>query len=251
MQYVRLWIALALVIAGSFVVLGSVGVRAVTQAPPIPQQVVSADGQVLFDHGAIQRGQGVWQSLGGQQIGSIWGHGAYIAPDWTTDWLHREAVTRLDQWARATGAADFAALSGEQQAALQARLQEEMRTNTYDPATGRLRISAARAEAFEGLARYYAEVFAQGREAYAIPRGVLTDPVKARHMATFFCMMNTLRWLRVIGDTIFAIGALAFGWFVLGLATGQAYDVQGLVVAGEAEVRLTTGSAPSCTGEAP
>ena len=34
MQYLRLWIALALVIVGSFVVLGSVGVRAVTQAPP-------------------------------------------------------------------------------------------------------------------------------------------------------------------------------------------------------------------------
>ncbi|MCS6927052.1 MAG: nitric-oxide reductase large subunit, partial [Candidatus Binatia bacterium] len=33
-------------------------------------------------------------------------------------------------------------------------------------------------------------------------------------------LMNTLRWLRVIGDTIFAAGALALGWFVLGLKTG-------------------------------
>jgi nitric oxide reductase subunit B len=186
MQYRRLWIALVLVMVGSFAVLGGVGIRAVTQAPPIPSQVVNADGQVLFDRSTIQRGQGVWQSLGGQQIGSIWGHGAYIAPDWTADWLHREAVARLDRWARETGAADFVALSGEQQAALQTRLQDEMRTNTYAPATGRLRISAARAEAFEALARYYAEVFAQGRAAYAIPRGALTDPVKARAMATFF-----------------------------------------------------------------
>jgi nitric oxide reductase subunit B len=96
MQYTRLWIALVLVITGSFAVLGGVGVRAVTQAPPIPQQVVSADGQVLFERSTIQRGQGVWQSLGRQQIGSIWGHGAYIAPDWTADWLHREAVASLD-----------------------------------------------------------------------------------------------------------------------------------------------------------
>ena len=172
MQYTRLWIALVLVIVGSFAVLGGVGVRAVTQVPPIPQQVISADGKVLFDRSTIQRGQGVWQSLGGQQIGSIWGHGAYIAPDWTADWLHREAVTRLDRWARDTGTVDFAALSGEQQAALQIRLQGEMRTNTYDPATGPLRISAVRAETFEVLARYYAEVFAQDREAYAIPRSL-------------------------------------------------------------------------------
>jgi nitric oxide reductase subunit B len=33
-------------------------------------------------------------------------------------------------------------------------------------------------------------------------------------------LMNTLRWLRVIGDTIFAIGIVALGWFVLGLRTG-------------------------------
>jgi nitric oxide reductase subunit B len=33
-------------------------------------------------------------------------------------------------------------------------------------------------------------------------------------------LMDTLRWMRVIGDTIFAIGVLALGWFVLGLKTG-------------------------------
>jgi nitric oxide reductase large subunit len=38
---------------------------------------------MLFDGNTIQNGQGVWQSLGGQEIGSIWGHGAYVAPDWS------------------------------------------------------------------------------------------------------------------------------------------------------------------------
>jgi nitric oxide reductase subunit B len=64
-------------------------------------------------------------------------------------------------------------------------------------------------------------------------------------------MMDTLRWLRVIGDTIFALGALALGGFVLGLLTGHAYDKRGLVVAGESEVRLTAGSARPHTGEEP
>ncbi len=32
--------------------------------------------------------------------------------------------------------------------------------------------------------------------------------------------MDTIRWLRVIGDTIFAVGVLALGWFVIGLKTG-------------------------------
>jgi nitric oxide reductase subunit B len=35
--------------------------------------------------------------------------------------------------------------------------------------------------------------------------------------------MNTLRWLRIVGDTTFALGALSFGWFILGLLTGHSY----------------------------
>ena len=33
-------------------------------------------------------------------------------------------------------------------------------------------------------------------------------------------LIGTLRWLRVIGDTIFAVGVLALAWFILGLKTG-------------------------------
>ncbi|HOR28678.1 MAG TPA: cbb3-type cytochrome c oxidase subunit I, partial [Candidatus Sumerlaeota bacterium] len=37
-------------------------------------------------------------------------------------------------------------------------------------------------------------------------------------------LMDNLRWLRVVGDTIFAIGIVAFGWFVLGLKMGWSVD---------------------------
>ncbi|MGC4084325.1 MAG: hypothetical protein QM736_19995 [Vicinamibacterales bacterium] len=46
----------------------------------------------------IEAGQNVWQSMGGMEQGSIWGHGSYVAPDWTADWLHRESVFILDRW---------------------------------------------------------------------------------------------------------------------------------------------------------
>ena len=82
-QYKRLWIALAVVIAASFAVLGFFGYRGIRNAPPIPREVVTTEGRVLFDHDAIQSGQGVWQSIGVQEVGSIYGHGAYVAPDRT------------------------------------------------------------------------------------------------------------------------------------------------------------------------
>jgi nitric oxide reductase subunit B len=185
-SYKRLWIALAVVVTGSFAVLGGVGAQMISNAPPIPRAVATSDGRVLFDHDHIQSGQGVWQSIGGQEVGSIWGHGAYVAPDWTADYLHREAVFVLDRWAQGEGAQEFAALPEERQAALRARLEREFRTNTYDAASGGVTIGPARAEAFEHLSAYYADVFASGRDEYAIQRGALADPAKARQMASFF-----------------------------------------------------------------
>ena len=37
-------------------------------------------------------------------------------------------------------------------------------------------------------------------------------------------LMNNLRWLRFIGDTIFAFGVVGLGWFVLGLKTGWSFE---------------------------
>ena len=185
MSYKRYWMALAIVMIGSFAVLGIVGRNMISEAPPLPS-VYTASGQLLFTGSAITEGQGVWQSIGGQEIGTVWGHGAYVAPDWTADWLHRESLFLLDTWAKRDGAASFAALSLDQQAVLKARLIREMRRNTYDPATNRVIVSDDVAAAFNQLAAYYANIFSAGRADYAIPPGALANPVKAREMAAFF-----------------------------------------------------------------
>ncbi|MGE5410509.1 MAG: hypothetical protein ACM3MI_06085, partial [Clostridiales bacterium] len=86
MNYKRLWIGFAIVVGLSFLVLGYYGADIYRQAPPIPSQVVSEDGKVIISAQDIKDGQNVWQSIGGQEMGTVWGHGSYIAPDWTADW---------------------------------------------------------------------------------------------------------------------------------------------------------------------
>ena len=183
----RLWTAFTLVIVLSFAVLGWVGFRIYQQAPPIPTRVVvSGSGQEVIPAGDIEAGQNVWQSMGGMELGSIWGHGSYVAPDWTADWLHREAVSVLDAWGQSEAGHRYAQLLPEQQGRLQRRLEEIFRTNTYDASTGVLTIDSLRAKAFRENAAHYADVFAKGRSEYAIPAGTLTDPVKLRQLAAFF-----------------------------------------------------------------
>jgi len=185
MNYKRYWLALAVVILGSFAVLGTVGRKMISQAPPIPD-VYSADGQLLFSGSTITDGQGVWQSIGGQEIGTIWGHGAYVAPDWSADWLHRESNILLETWAQREGAVAFASLNAEQQAALKARLITAIRTSTYDASANRVTLSADRVAAYRQLTHYYADVFASGRKEYAIPQGALTNTARQQQLAAFF-----------------------------------------------------------------
>ncbi|MEL4504718.1 nitric-oxide reductase large subunit [Luteococcus sp. H138] len=182
----RWWIALATVVLGSFVVLLYMGMRIDHSKPPIPTSVVAADGTELISKGEIMDGQRVWQSIGGQQVGSIWGHGAYVAPDWTADWLHRESTFLLDGYAKADGAKDYASLDAEKQAALQARLKKAMRTNTYDSRTGTITLAPGREAAFKANSAHYADIFANGHEPYAIAKGAVKDPEAMKKMNAFF-----------------------------------------------------------------
>jgi nitric oxide reductase subunit B len=191
-SYRKLWIALIGVLVVSFGTLGYFGREIYRLAPPVPTRVVTADGKVLFTGQDIRDGQNVWQSIGGQEVGSIWGHGAYVAPDWSADWLHRESEWLLDHWAAETGAKDFASLQPEAQGALKERLKREVRTNTYDARTGDLVVSAARAAAIQGVGAHYTALFGDApelqklRHAYAIPANTIKSPERQQLMNAFF-----------------------------------------------------------------
>jgi len=180
----RLWAAFAAVVVLSFAVLGWTGIRIYQQAPPVPDRVVVSGGDELIHPGEVFLGQNVWQSMGGMEVGSIWGHGSYVAPDWTADWLHREAVFILDAWAGQPGA--YTSLPTDQQAALRDRLERLFRTNTYDPGTASITVDRVRAEAFAANLGHYTDVFTRGRDEYAVPADTLNDPQKLRALAAFF-----------------------------------------------------------------
>lgn len=186
------WIALAVVLLGSFAVLLWQGREIDNEKPPVPTAFqVTASGAggaptTLLDGDTIWRGQRIWQSAGGQEIGSVWGHGAYVAPDWTADWLHREAVFILDRLAVEQGAASYDALAPEAQAAARVRLQTILRTNTYDPATGVVTLDPVRADAYRANLDHYADIFMNGHERYAIPAGVVDSRDDADAMGAFF-----------------------------------------------------------------
>ena len=189
----KLWLGLAVLLTLSFGVLLWAGTEIFRTAPPMPEKVLSESGQVIYTRADMEQGRQVWQSMGGMQLGSIWGHGGYVAPDWSADWLHRESVSLLDLWARADGGmATYAQLPEEQQAALRARLKQVMRTNTYDAATGTITLPDDRALALSNVAAHYESLFGNDpatatlREAYAMKNDTVPDASHRRALTAFF-----------------------------------------------------------------
>ena len=188
----KLWISFMLVMTISFAVLIYFGREIYRQAPPIPEKVMTPNGTVLFTGQDIKDGQNVWQSLGGQEIGTVWGHGAYQAPDWSADWLHKEATYMLDKLALKSDSLPYDKVNNERQAALKIHLQNELRKNSFQTDTRTLIVSELRAEAIASNSKFYGGLFTNDpalsklRDAYAIPENSLKDPERVRQLSAFF-----------------------------------------------------------------
>jgi nitric oxide reductase subunit B len=140
----------------------------------------------------ILNGQTAWQSTGGMQIGSIWGHGAYQAPDWTADWLHRELLAWLELAAQEKHGKSYAQLNGEAQAGLDYELKKEYRGNTFNADTGNVTVTERRATAIAQTADYYHRLYGaapelqKARSNFAMKEDTLPDASRRDDLTKFF-----------------------------------------------------------------
>jgi nitric oxide reductase subunit B len=188
----RLWLSLAALLIASFGVLLWMGRDMHQQSPPMPTRVVTESGRVVYTRADMEQGRQVWQSIGGQQLGSIWGHGALVAPDWSADWLHRESLAMLELNARRTFGNAYERLPPRDQGTLQADLKAQLRTNTYDASRDEIVISDRRAQALAQVSAHYDSLFSNDpataalREAYAMRNDTVPDAAHRRALASFF-----------------------------------------------------------------
>src|SRR5215831_17286596 len=94
-----------LVMLFGFFVMGLLAYYTYTQQPPIPARVVDANGTTLFTRSDITAGQELFLKNGLMEYGSIYGHGAWLGPDFTTDYLHRGAEISIDYYGGSTDTA--------------------------------------------------------------------------------------------------------------------------------------------------
>ena len=131
--------AVVLVVLFGFFVLGLLAYRTYQAKPPIPERVVDPAGQLVYTERDVERGQEVFLNNGLMEYGSVFGHGAYLGPYYTADYLRRAA----NQVTRSFG--------GERSDSAARRTIEDFRTNRYDERAGVLELTEPQAEAHRRL----------------------------------------------------------------------------------------------------
>jgi len=168
------WQAALLVMLFGFTVLGILAYLTYTDEPPIPTAVLGLSGHVLFSGNDVRRGQDVFLRSGLMEYGTIFGHGGYLGPDYTVDYLHRAAlaVQRI--------------YGGPHSDRANSRTIEDFRTNRYDARTGRLQFTAAQAAAFHQMLKHYTAYFGEPTTKYGLRPKVITDASDLQALTAFF-----------------------------------------------------------------
>jgi nitric oxide reductase subunit B len=181
------WKILAIVtMLFGFSVLIGLTVEAYRQAPPIPAKVVDPAGKTVFTREDVSAGQQVFLKYGLMANGTIWGHGAYLGPDFSATYLHNWAVEAADQAAQARYREPYARLKPEQRAGIDGGVAQAMKRNGYDASTGTLQFSAVDANAFERQVAYWKDYFATPAGDGGLTARLIDDPQELRQLTAFF-----------------------------------------------------------------
>jgi nitric oxide reductase subunit B len=170
--------------------IGFAGLLAITalayrNAPPIPARVVDANGASVFTGDDISNGQAVFLRYGLMDNGTIWGHGAYLGPDYSAEALHRIGEYTAAALAQEQFGKSIADLTPAQTAALRAQVAVTLKTNRYDTDSGTLQLTAPEAAAYRQQIDHWTRYFHDPVKNGGLKPDLITDPIELRQLTAF------------------------------------------------------------------
>lgn len=171
----RVWAqVVALVLLCGLAILGFLGFRAYSADPPIAGQVLTPTGTLVYTGADVIAGQQLFLRKGLMEYGSIFGHGAYLGPDFTADYLHRAAEIATREY------------GGEGSAPGRDKVIADFKTNRYDPVSHTLTFTDVQAKAFAELVAHYTRYFGPDSAAQGLLPEAITDPAQVKELTAYF-----------------------------------------------------------------
>ncbi|MCL5103004.1 MAG: nitric-oxide reductase large subunit [Armatimonadetes bacterium] len=172
-----LWLQVSiLTFVFGFGVLGFLAAYIYAKRPPIPNKVLLSGGMVLFTDDEIMAGQHLFEKYGLMQFGTLFGHGAYLGPDFTAEYLHRAASAATDLYQR----------QGQPLPIARARVRNEFKHNAYDPTTNTLVYTPGQAQGFRQLYRFYQGYFGPVQSQTGLRRPTILNKKDIHELTAYF-----------------------------------------------------------------
>ena len=168
-----------------FAVLILLTTKVYHEAPPIPDQVTSPDGSILFSGDDIRDGQQVFLKYGLMDNGTIWGHGAMLGPDFSAEYLHTLALHGATHIAQQRHGRSPDKLTPAQRAMIEAEVRTELKHNRYDPQTGVLAVEFAYGDWFRNQTGVWQEYFSTPEKNGGLSAKTISDPVELKQLSAF------------------------------------------------------------------
>ncbi len=153
------------------------------EVPPIPKEVKSESGEVLYTYDDVIEGKGYFQQFDLTDWGSLLGMGAYIGPDFSTDFLHYRAVFLYDFYGEQLYGKKNAALTNIERGAVKERVKEDFRHQT-ELLEGTTTYTDASAAAYKWNVEYLTNLLVKGDPERGYTGGVIR-PEEAVKIAAF------------------------------------------------------------------
>ncbi|MFB6155185.1 MAG: nitric-oxide reductase large subunit [Haloferacaceae archaeon] len=163
-------------------VMGAGAWLAYDSAPPIPQEIVGPDGDVVATGADVRAGKVAFQRDGLMNHGSILGNGAYFGPDYTADALDLKVRYMRQYYADERYDTPYDDLSPERQAVIERQVRTELESSR---AGETIRYSAAERYAHERVRETYVERYYEGSAERGVPAGTIATREEARQFADF------------------------------------------------------------------
>ena len=175
-----------LVLVVGFTVLIWLAARCYQYAPPIPEKVVSPTGDTIFTGGDILSGQEVFLKYGLMENGTIWGHGAYLGPDFSAEYLHTLTIEASEVIARERYRNDLDRLGAEERNSVDAEAREMLKENRYDPRIKTLTFTEPEALSYKNQIGKWATYFSHSTKSAGLPPKYINDLKEISQLAAFF-----------------------------------------------------------------
>ena len=178
--------AVILVLILGFTVLIILAIKTYHDAPPIPDKVTGESGETVFTGQDILAGQQVFLKYGLMENGTIWGHGAYLGPDFSAEYLHTLSMDAAETISSQRYNRAPSALTPAEQSAVNAEVQVMFKQNRYNPQTKTLTFTPSEATSYQKQIGKWTSYFAQPTGNGGLPPKYIQDPQELSSLTAFF-----------------------------------------------------------------